>query len=117
MKDNKAKRIQIKLSREEEELALALSQSRTCLHWSDKHFCRHHNRIVDKNHINDCDQLRGAFEVTSFNVEIKTSQIYTWPADRIIQLKAHLAHLNTKIQQLEKTGIYVQIKREINQVP
>lgn len=56
-KDNLKNRKNITIEIKTQELMLAVSANRTRVHWGQNHFCRKHNLIVNKNHIDKCDLI------------------------------------------------------------
>lgn len=46
-----------------------------------KHFCKAHNSIVDKNHINECSLIRQHKETIAYNKMLESESMYSMKRD------------------------------------
>ena len=92
---------------EEQYLAIALSANRTRKQYGSRHFCTVHNKILDKNHLDDCTLLAGKWKPTEFNNDIKLKQVNDFETERLMELKDHLCFLNARIQKMESKKLFI----------
>ena len=77
-------------------LALAISAKRTRVHFGQRHYCVKHEKIVDKNHIDECDLLKGKYPTTEFNQELFVTSIKAFTQERFEKMKEHHTFLRDR---------------------
>ena len=91
-------------------MLLALSASRTKVQWGEKHFCKKHDKVVNKHHIDECDLLYGTYKPTAFNEELNNIPLNLLSVNKYDELEKHLDSLHRRITSLETSGIYISLK-------
>ena len=91
-------------------LMLSVSANPTLIHFGHKHACLEHRKIVDKDHIDECSFLQGAYPPRHFNDMIKGIALNNLPDKTYNLINKHYKELLLLIDEQETKGNFIPIK-------
>ena len=56
----------------------ATSAGRTSINYEQTHFCTHHNKILDKDHLFNCDVVKANFRIPKMINRLKIENLSCW---------------------------------------
>jgi hypothetical protein len=85
---------------------MAVTANRTLAHFGMRHFCKAHQKLVDKDHM-DCCLLTNNLNVpiTHFNEKLRVTSIYDLVSFELEEIAGHFVQLECNIAALEKAQL------------
>ena len=113
----KANRDNYEFSTQLKFLMWAISKRKTMVNFSFVHFCLKHNEVVDRNHIDKCDNLKDNLEVdpTFYREMVTADNLMRQPPDVLKKIHQHYVQLELNIRNLEESEVY--IRMQIDRTP
>lgn len=74
-------------------LMLSVSTNRTQIHFGHRHLCMKHEKVVDKNHIDDCDLLIKDGRVPRQYNELLKKSLYDMTLSEVVSVRTHFSEL------------------------
>ena len=82
------------------ELMLATTCESTSIQFGMDHQCEAHGVLFTTEHIDQCDQLVGCTNITTYARKMKYMHLLEWPRDELLQAISEFVLLTVQMQNL-----------------
>ena len=82
------------------ELMLATTRDSTSIHFGMGHQCEAHGVLFTTEHIDQCDQLVGCTNISTYARKMKVMHLLDWPRDELLQAISEFVLLTDQMQNL-----------------